>query len=487
MRKRNQQGNEITHIFFRSIERKGLTAIQFKSSNRLGDSFAGKTDFDLLVPFDDFEEIKDIAKKMGFLQRFTNHPAHPTEISDFLFYESSTGKTHHFSLHTELVFGSKPVKQHVVPKTIWGALPTSKTPEGVQVFNPRDELTLLLMRIALRTRLLSVRSARWWLSARNRDYFPEQEMLNEARFLHMQLGVETLNIPESAWGNKKLLTYCEGLLNSIIEGPIWRLRFVFAQMRVRYELRLFKFMTASDFYEKRFKTALHPKSRTVRTTNPEGFVFAVVGIDGSGKSTLVKSLKKELGYKLTVREFYLGQNKRSFTNVCLGLCVGGLMRLRLYSLAHVFKRLKRVNLERLRAVESEKILRFSAKGGIAIVDRYPLREFRLSEIKMDSPILENKGLLGRLEQKYANKIPDYPSGLIVLLADSGTALGRKTARREVIRLKEKAIEDLKKDKFSVPHEFLDATASKEEIQQKAMEFIWGRLATDSTFRIEWRE
>lgn len=79
-----EKHDDLARIFFRLLKEKELTAIQFKSTERLKESFAGKTDFDLLVPPEEFQEVLRLAEGLGFVERLTSDPAHPEQVRDSL-------------------------------------------------------------------------------------------------------------------------------------------------------------------------------------------------------------------------------------------------------------------------------------------------------------------------------------------------------------------------------------------------------------------
>lgn len=469
-----EKHDDLARIFFRLLKEKELTAIQFKSTERLKESFAGKTDFDLLVPPEEFQEVLRLAEGLGFVERLTSDPAHPEQVRDFLCRDRHSGKTHHLSFHSQLVFGSKPVKRHIVPEEIWSSFSRSRTADDVEILTVGDELALLVLRISLRVRLFSLRSAKWWVTGKD-THFPEHAMLEEARNLSRKIPDAKGFEPKATWRDEKVAGRSDDLFEVLRRSPIARSRFFWAQTRLRRALRPWVFLKGFDYVAKRIRLGFSRKSKTIRTTGQPGLVIAVVGIDGSGKSTLVGALRKNFEYKLSSQQFYLGQYKNTPTYVLLRYLEEGFNYLRIRRVGIFLSQLARVNIARLRAQESKRIGRFCAKGGIALVDRYPLREFRSSEAKMDSPVLDVGTFLGRAERRYADRIPPYPGGVIVLLSDVSTAASRKKADVEVLAQKANAVGALSESNLAAPSCFIKATLKPPEVLKIAETFCWSLL------------
>lgn len=109
------------------------------------------------------------------------------------------------------------------------------------------------------------------------------------------------------------------------------------------------------------------------------------------------------------------------------------------------------------------------------MDRYPLREFRSTGARMDSPVLDVGTFLGRVERRYADLIPPVPSGVIVLLSDVSTAAGRKKADVEVLAQKANAVGALSESNLAAPSCFIKATLKPPDVLKIAETFCWSLL------------
>ena len=62
--------------------------------------------------------------------------------------------------------------------------------------------------------------------------------------------------------------------------------------------------------------SLRDKSKKVssHSLSTNGKIISLIGVDGAGKTTLSKEIKKWLGYKLSAKNIFLGQVKNSRVN-----------------------------------------------------------------------------------------------------------------------------------------------------------------------------
>ena len=456
-----------------ALNGKGLQVIQFKSSGRLQESYAGMTDFDLVVPTDHFNIACDTLLDLGFLERSTNDPAHPAQIRDFIGYDQASRAIHHFSLHAELVFGAKPIKRHVVPQNIWRNFKTEATSEGLKILQPVEELLLLTLRLSLRIRIFSFRTINWLIRGSD-SRFPEKAMLKEARRLH-QFSPLSGSHPEIPGGFSPVLEKSAASLITVLSQPqIRRGSFLFGMVRLRIALNSWIALRGARLMKIRLQRLTFLENKAVRSAGA-GLAVAVVGIDGSGKSSLVEHLTDWLDYKFSAKSFYLGQHKKSASQRLLRFMNRVGRQLRIPLVRNLSYRLARVDLERLRWKESWKIQKWTARGGIAVVDRWPLREFRNSATKMDSPVLGSTSVLGKLETHFSNLIPHYPDYLIVLSIDPVLAGERKSGDPKVLEGKANSIKALLQSNIGTIFRVVSSNEPLEENKTQSEKFVWAVL------------
>jgi len=167
----------------------------------------------------------------------------------------------------------------------------------------------------------------------------------------------------------------------------------------------------------------------------DGRVVALLGGDGSGKSTCVAELSRWLGMPYDVTTAHLGRPPRSVTT----LVVGGLLKarraLRRTDGTSLLDLLRHVCTARDRYRLFVRARRFADAGGIALCERYPVPQNRLL-VGPEIPRLYKRGRnarrpsplarrLIRAEQRYYDQIT-RPHVIIVLMVEPEIAVRRKT-------------------------------------------------------------
>ncbi len=178
----------------------------------------------------------------------------------------------------------------------------------------------------------------------------------------------------------------------------------------------------------------HPRKRPAAG----GIVFALVGTDGSGKSTCASSLLQWLGAELETMHAHLGRPPRGLPT----LAAGGLLkagRMLHRAAPRVFGANALAHLELLRALATgrdryrlyRRVRRFALAGGVAVCERYPIAEDRalVGPSGSQGIALDARGVLAWLLRKaewryYAHLL--RPDHIVVLAVDPDTAVRRKT-------------------------------------------------------------
>jgi len=163
-----------------------------------------------------------------------------------------------------------------------------------------------------------------------------------------------------------------------------------------------------------------------------GRVLALLGGDGSGKSTCTAELSRWLGPHFAVMTAHLGRPPRSLTT----LAVGALLKVRRAfggDGTSLFDLLRHACTARDRYRLFLKARRFAAAGGVALCERYPVAQNRLLVGPEIPRLLEQRGggigslarRLLRAEAWYYRHITG-PDLIIVLMVEPEIAVRRKT-------------------------------------------------------------
>ena len=302
-------GLEIVNRLIRKLHEENIVYCHWKSNEHLREGMFGTTDLDILVERNTCLTLARILSETGF-KRFTPRPwgSYPA-IEDYLSLDPTTGKLIHLHLHYQLTVGEKHLKGYRLP---WEDLVLSNRQfnqkENIYVADPNAEMILLLVRAALKLRTRDRIFA--WLG---RPYF-RGAMLKEFQWLKVrtqkEIAVETAR---GILGKK-----AAGLVGSMISGkPSLRWLHAFRKSTVD-TLRLYRTYGKIEGILRRWlrefywllgavnKRYLHTPVPFARTAINGGLVVALIGPDGSGKSTLTKAINSWLSWKLDVLTIYFG-------------------------------------------------------------------------------------------------------------------------------------------------------------------------------------
>lgn len=270
---------------------------------------AGEKDFDLLVDRRAAQVLGRILCETGF-KRFDAAPGRVEPgIEDYLAMDPATGKLIHLHLHYQLTVGGPALKAYQLP-WVEVALSTRVLEQewGGYALEPHLALILLATRAALQLRAreflpaalggigLPAATARkfGWLSDRvvpERLLETGRDLIGEgaARMLVEQAG----RPPSARW----LRTFRTRIVPRLAEYRIYH----------GVEERWQRWRQTVRILWGRVRHQLFPGIAPKRRRSPRGgIIVALIGADGSGKSTLVRELTRWLSWKADVLPLYLG-------------------------------------------------------------------------------------------------------------------------------------------------------------------------------------
>jgi len=296
---------------FNRLNEADIPYCHWKSNEHLSAAVAGFTDLDVLVDRHHSLELQRIFSQCGF-KRFTAPPlqAYPA-IEDYIGFDDSTGRLAHLHLHYELTLGEQHLKGYRLP---WEdrILKTRRFERkyGIYVTEPSIELLLLLLRAALkeraRDRLRRIFSGRprrgtadferefAWL----REQVDEAVVLDTARRL---LGKSADQALRRLFATPPGANDFAVLLSAL--RPTLRKHRTYGWMEAPLRAWTRELHWCADAVNRRY---LHRPTPLRRISPRGGTIVVLVGVDGSGKSTLSRTLQVWLGWKLDVIPIYFG-------------------------------------------------------------------------------------------------------------------------------------------------------------------------------------
>ncbi len=368
------------------LDASGIVYCHWKSNSHLDAALAGVTDLDLL--FDD-RQINAVHARLveGGYKRFVTHPSRSYPgVEDFLHVHPNTGSLVHLHVQYRLLTGQRHMKNYRLP---WEdrvlATRARDSASGVFIADPAHELFLLVVRAAMKIRWrdrlrASIRSEPvaaeiqeefGWLAARaDQDFVPK--------------------IAEDLLGGPCADLVANCLDSELGFGDLLRLRRRLKDV-LRNQRAYGTLVAALLRGQREFRWALGSVNRKTlrgpfpyaRTPASGGLIIAVIGGDGSGKSTVTRELYRWLEGKVDVMPVYFGSGKGRGTLLRLPLKVARRLRRSGRSAKHAdspragdkkpgFNRaVWGLVLAREKQLKIRRALRARARGFIVVCDRYP--------------------------------------------------------------------------------------------------------------------
>jgi thymidylate kinase len=486
--------------FVDSIFKKLNSKIQYasiKSNAHLERSFSGLTDFDLLVAIEDRNQLISILQKFGGISRQCSVEKEYLSVESFLLHGSEVQGLIHFHIHYEYIFGDRFQKNFVI-YTAAELLATRIVNEQYKIYVlPKDiELFYLTLRVILKIK-------------------PSQAIKNFLKLFILRLVGRRSNMPHFIdtlipQNIQSELIYLDFLISktAIKAGIEWKseslrnlrkihvfgldfLHNIFKKVSLKCLIKLFiykrrllaELSSNFEFGDPEINKALIKDRLSVSvehcTISRRGLNIAVIGVDGSGKSSLVSFLKGFFRRKTSCDSLYLGLQRdlKVYKILCYFQAI--FHKLKIFSL-HLWVFRKKDRLMGLcRRSNYEQAIKKSESGYIMFLDRFPFSGLTLNfKSYMDRPKILDKDLMGIYEI-----FDTPPDGIIVLLVSKEVSLFRKpsssTQYMENIKNKtqmvnffiENQLQELDSKSIIINTNEL----SEGEVREEARTFVWKLL------------
>jgi hypothetical protein len=290
------------------FRRQAISCCYWKSHRRIQSVLAGDGDLDLLIARHDQHRAQAILLSCGY-KRFPSiamrdHPA----IESYLGYDEPSGRLIHLHLHYQLIVGERLHKNYRIPwerEVLARATPHPTLP--IKMLDPATEAVLLVIRTCLELRRLDPVTLRGWRTTLDRFALDRKQL------------AETLDRAQLAVRASELLGDEIGaMLADAIHGEAAlednrRLRSAIRKHVAPYrtynalEARLRSTVRALHWAAGCLnKSSLHLPRPWNRRAPGGGCVVALIGIDGSGKSTVNASIRAWLGSEIDIMPVYFG-------------------------------------------------------------------------------------------------------------------------------------------------------------------------------------
>jgi thymidylate kinase len=448
-----------------ALERAGVRYCHFKSNEAIDRSLSGDNDLDLLVDRSHREIFSRVLRQLGFRRALAPAPRRFPGIEDAFGLDAPSGRLVHVHVHHALVVGhdaTKNVRLPIEDAYLASAATTDASP--LPLPSPEFEYVVFVLRMVLKHATLdavlggqgrlpaSARRELAYLAAR-----ADPDVVRE---------IVRRDLPTIAPTDLELAA------DALAGGSLARVR---AAAPVRRALAGYGRRTPRADAVRRVGGRITWNARRLaapKTTRKRladgGAIVAILGSDGSGKTTALDGLDRWLSEYLRTERVHLGKPPRSAASVA----VRALQRIaptersrgRLRALRHVL-----IARDRVRAYG--KAAGIAARGGIALCDRFPTPVLD----RMDAPVLGGPGTggLARLERVYYSRIGP-PDALVVLDVSPEVARSRRPSD-DAAELAGRAAAVRAARWDTVGGVVLDAERSPAEVLAALKIAVWDRL------------
>lgn len=486
-----QRKNEVIILetivrFFELLKTNKVSYCHWKSTNHLKETMEGITDIDVLFDSNQANLVEKLILEMGF-ERFetANLRSYPG-IHDYICLDES-GKWVHLHLHYILNLGDRWVKAYRYPieKEILSRVQYIAKYNTYTV-HPFDELTLFCLRMSLKYH----------------SPFNQKGIWDELIFLK-----EKCKNTDQVYGN--FLQYFKGI-NSILEYINSKEKLSAKKLNslahsIAKELAVFRrfgFIKFKYLSLKRKIYRYYIEFRRRKLSNfaigrraipTGGKIIAIVGIDGSGKTSTLSYIEKLFAIQMNVCKVFLGNGKSgaSWYRKILFSIYGTKVKKRKSNNSEELIPRKKQKVSWLYALwilvclfDKERNLKSAisakANGSLVISDRWPQREvvgtFDGSRINVDNPKNRIVRYVKKREQKFLLLASLIKPDLIVRLRISPeTSLIRKPGELTMNQAEQNSqlLNDIEWGKTKIVD--VDADKSIEEVNKCVRNMVWSQI------------
>lgn len=486
---------------FEALHENDILYCHWKSNEHLGASMKGNTDLDVLFDETQKTKLQLILHRLGFKRFNSIKQKQYNGIVDFIAFDIEVGKVIHLHTHYRLTMGEPYLKGYQLNIEDQVLKSRVYNPEfGLYCIQPALELILLFVRESLKLRYRD----RFLINLKNkiqaREFILREYDWLKSRTTHAEIHVILKSIFTDYASIYKIVTgpFNTNQLHKL--APIVKKEVKVKRLYSPLKAIVLRWYREATIIFSRKLARFLDRPILLKRTNPRGgIVVAVIGADGSGKSTITENLKNTFLTKLDIYKIYFGRGdgKSSWERKLLKsskllftptkdkdtinlvrdatLKKGGFVR-GLYKCIEAF----------LVAQEKRRNMRFiqnaKSKGALVICDRYPQNQVMgYNDGPLLHDFLNSKNPLfhavAKMEARiYAQAENHPPDILFKLVTDADVVEKRKPGETSIEKLTAK-INGVKQLKFKDTCKVITVDAKKplNEVLCIVRKEIWNML------------
>lgn len=476
----------------KALEAERINYCHWKSNAALDRSASGDNDLDLLVSRADGRHFTEILYKLNFLEAQVPQEERLPGVRDFYAYDEASGRFVHVHAHSQLILGHDFTKNYHLPIER-PYLDSALQGDLFRVPAPEFEFIVFVIRMILKHSTwdaILMRHGRLSKSERR-----ELEYLFSRISFGRVFAILDEHLP---FVDGNLFKTCIGMLQP--GCSFWTRIQTGQQLQTQLE-SCARRPQMTDLILKLWRRVEYPvldrlHLRTLRKRMVNGgMMIAILGGDGSGKTSIVNELRRTFAEEFDVIQLHMGKPTWSLMTILIRGAVKVGRSLGLYPFVKEGTEpsldtntpefpgypwlIREVCTARDRYLEYKRAQRFATNGGLVICDRFPLPEIKIMDgAQVERVTVGHKSnrllkFLAAVERHYYRQIM-HPDLLIVLRVDPEICVQRKTDETpESVRSRSAEIWNL--DWSETAAHVIDASRSKAPVMADVLNLVWAQL------------
>lgn len=350
---------------FKELNGLNIKYLAWKDIYKASDFFEGNAELDLLVDIDQKDKFKEIIFNNGFISLKVNGLLEKKGIEHYIKY--SNGKYFHLHIYYNLITGNHFVKEYKFPldKSLFSNYILQN---NIKVVSKELEIAFMIIRLIIKQSLFFQKIKIKELNrlanlSKTCDEISVIKLINE---ISPKIKASFHELLSVALDKKIVSNHNNSIMKEFSSYKTLKgMRYAYKYLKIRLVLMYLRVNKSSN-----------------KTIKNKGINFAILGSDGSGKTTISNRLFKQYRAKTSCKKIYLGGNFKTYS-IVTRLCYLNYYFMRVFSpfkdkyyLAWLFYynsfamlELGKANDRKRKIVRGNKL---KIKGWVVIYERFPI-------------------------------------------------------------------------------------------------------------------